>query len=290
MDSFTRKRIDITFQLGEGQFGISGFNTIKVQGLRVAADIVKAGGSFKGELNLRIYGMDLDTINRLSRVGRVLSSVTNNKIIVEAGDFDIGLANIYQGSIFAGWADFNAQPDVCFTVNAAAGFFQSVQPIAPSSYSGTVDAAVVCANLAQIGGFTFENNGVSVILKNPYFPGTLTDQFTACKQQAGIEGTIDQNILAIWPSNGSRNSIVPIISPATTLVGYPTYNSTGISLRTLFDPRITLGGNIQVQSALTPANGIWRVNLIAHNIESERQGAPWFSTIECSAVDHQVLP
>jgi hypothetical protein len=288
--SFTKKHIDVTFTLGQGQFGTSGSNSVTVSGLRVSVDIAKAGGISRGELSMRIYGLDLPTMSQLSKVGRLALSNVNNKVLVSAGDDESGMSTIFQGWICEAWADFNAMPDVYLTVNAQAGGFEAIQPVAPRSYKGTVDAAVVMANIAASCNLAFENGGVSVILSNPYFPGTATAQFEACKAAAGINGQFNDNgVLAIWPRDGSRGGLQPLISPSGGMVGYPRFNATGITVKTLFNPAVIHGGTVQVQSSLQPACGTWRVNTMAHNIESKRVGGAWFTTLECSSLDRVVL-
>lgn len=286
--SFTRKKINVTFLLGEGQFGETGADTVKYEGLRTRVDIAQAGGNFKGALNLQLYGLNLSEVSQLAKVGRSPVSVRSNAVIVEAGDDEIGMSNIYEGTIHEAWADYNNAPDCSFTVAAMAGFFQSVRPAPPSSYQGTVDAAVVMNNIASAMKLTFVNNGVSVILTDPVFPGSLWDQALSCSIQGNFCWTIDRNIFAIWPIGGSRNGpneVIPIISPDSGMVGYPRFNANGISIVTLFDPRITLGGQVKVESALEQACGIWRVGMLAHNLESEQPNGAWFTTMDCHYVN-----
>ena len=106
--TFTQKQIAVTFQLGQGQFGTSGFNTVAIAaapgrpGPRIQCDIAQAGGIAKGQMNLRVFGLPLALMNQLARVGRTLNlGQQQNLVSVSAGDSESGMAVIYQGSIFS---------------------------------------------------------------------------------------------------------------------------------------------------------------------------------------------
>lgn len=286
--SIVHRKINVTFALGQGTFGESGFDVVTLTGLRCQVDIAKAGGISKGALHLRMWGLTLDQMMQLSKVGRLATSTQLNTVSVDVGD-DAGMSNVFQGSIYQAWPDFAALPDVAFDVQAAAGWFEAIKPVPPTSYKGPVDVAVIMSDLAQQMNLGFENNGVSAILTNPYLPGTAWDQVTAAAQAADINFTIDSGVLAIWPRAGKRQAVPPVISPDTGLIGYPQFNATGITLRTLFNPAIRQGATVQVQSELKPACGEWRVNTIAYNLSSEQPNGPWFQTLDCSLLDRMVL-
>jgi hypothetical protein len=128
-------------------------------------------------------------------------------------------------------------------------------------------------------GLAFENSGVTGKLSNPYFPGSARSQAQACARAAGISMIIDNGKLAIWPKNGSRNGAVPLISPQTGMIGYPSYTALGIMLKTLFNPSIGFGGKIKVQSELPAACGEWAVYSLDHDLEAMMPNGRWFSTV-----------
>ncbi|MGA9869288.1 MAG: hypothetical protein WBQ75_22880, partial [Acetobacteraceae bacterium] len=163
------------------------------------------------------------------------------------------------------------------------GLQDAMRPVPPTSYPGTPDAAVILAGLADQMGYAFENNGVSVILSQPYFPGTARTQALACAKAANIEMFIDDTsqTLAIWPKGGNRGGEIPLISKDTGMVGYPAYSG-GQQMRvtTLYNPSIRFGGQVKVQSSITPADGEWTVNKITHHLESMMPGGEWFTYLE----------
>ena len=287
--SYTQKAIDVTFQLGTGSFGESGYDTVTLSGLRVEADIVVAGGASMGNAQLRIYGMPLPLMNRLSTLGLLPATLRRNTVTVSAGDAS-GMATIFDGTIFPGRSLRQPMPDTAFQADAYTGGLAAWRPVAPTSFKGGADAAMILAGLAKQMGFTFENSrNVSVQLANPYFPGTALDQVQECADAAGIDYVLQNGVLAIWPRGNSRAGETVFISPATGMIGYPSFSSQGIDFSTVFNPAIQFGRVIEMQSSLTPANGKWIVRTLAHDLTSQTPGGAWFTRVSAASPGLVVL-
>ncbi len=288
--TLARRYINLTFALGQGNFGDSGFDTVEFTGLRTSATISKAGGVSMSQLQLRVNGMSMSDMNTLSTLGKPLVDGRNNSVTVVAGSEDAGEGVVFTGTISEAWVDMASAPDGVFIVNAFTGLLDALRPIPPSSFQGQADAATVLAGLAVQMGVSFENNGVQVQLANPYFPGTALAQVKACAQAANIDYVLDDGVLAIWPKGEARGGAIPLITPATGLVGYPQHTENGIRLTTLFNPAITFGGQVQVESALTPAAGTWTVFSLSHQLEAETPGGAWYTHLDCSVLGHNAQP
>jgi hypothetical protein len=93
----------------------------------------------------------------------------------------------------------------------------------------------------------------------------------------------DLGILAIWPKFGSRGGAIPLIAPPPLggMVAYPTYSALGIDVQTLYTPSIGFGRQVQVQSSLQAACGVFTVVGLRHQLECEMPGGKWFSTVNC---------
>jgi hypothetical protein len=278
---FTHKQIAVSFELGEGSFGESGSDAIKLSGpLRAAAEITATGGPAYSTCHLAIYGMTLSHMNKLSTLGMRVAIMRKNVLTVEAGDVGGGLSVAYRGQIIDAWGDFNAQPEVAFYVNAGAGALAALKPIPVTTYNGLADVATIMKGLASQAGLGFTNDGVASHLIDPYFPGTIREQMRRCAEAAGINwDDSDGKTLAIWPSGGFRGGDIPIISADTGMIGYPSFTQSGIELTTLYNPSINFGQRIKVKSSLTAANGTWYIQGITHSLQSEMPGGEWNSRI-----------
>ena len=279
--SFVKRLINVGFGKGEGVFVDSGSNQLLVTGLRVSAKIIKAGGPSMGTASVQIWGMTNSTMNDLSTLGMRVRVVGRDTISISAGDADSGMAVVFQGTITNAWADFTSAPDVVFHIDAHIGLEQATMPADPTSFQGSVDVATIMAGLAAKMGVAFENNGVSIQLSNPYFPGNPRAQVMACAKAAGCKWALDDGKLVIWPSNGARDGQTPLVSPKTGMVGYPAFIAQGIMVRTIFNPSIGFGQKIQVQSDLQRATGTWAVFSLDHELESLMPHGQWFSILGC---------
>jgi len=278
--SFKKRLIETTISLApsgsntqQPQFE-GGGNTVTLSGLRTSCRVNKAGGPSDSTADITIYGMSESKMNQLSTLGVQINLVPKNSIVVQAGDED-GLSTVFQGYILSAYADHNASPQVAFRISAQTGLPDATVPTPVTSNQGSGDVAVMMADLAGKMGLYFENNGVTAKLSNPYYPGSPKTQFDAIKRDANIEGTIDNGKLAIWPKNGSRGGAVPLISPETGMIGYPSYTAYGIALRSIFNPSIGFNGKIKVESRLQPACGEWVVYAMDYDLESLVPKGKW---------------
>lgn len=285
--TFTKKRLRLTIGLavGAGTFEGTPSNTVTLTDLRMVADLINAGGESMGQAQLRVFGLTQSMLNQLTVIGMINRVNPMNKVLLEAGDDAGGMHMVFMGIIADAWADYNSAPDVAFNILAYVGMDAALKPVAPSSYnSPSADVATIMADLAKTMGLDFENNGVQVKLSYPYFPGTALMKVRACASAARIHYWIDRGTLAIWAEDTGREGEMPLISPETGIVGYPSLSSKGMTIRTLFNSSIRVGGDIIVESSIPMACGKFRVGTFAHSLSSELPGGPWFTTLECYRV------
>ncbi len=269
--AFTQKLLRFTVALADG-------SQVVFSGLRSTCTIIQGGNADLGGAEITIYGLTLSDMNKISTLGVLIQWVRRNVITVEAGDTTSGMGVVYQGNILNGWADFQAMPNNSFRISARAGLFAAVQPITPTTINNAnADVATLMNGLAVQGGFHFENTGVQVQISYPYLSGTILNQIDTLAKAANINYTIDSNnTLAIWPRNSQRGSQIPVVSEQTGMIGMPTFNSLGVQVDTMYNPSITFGQFVQVQSSVVPAaNKTWAISSLTHELSSMLQGGPW---------------
>ncbi|MDB5777615.1 MAG: hypothetical protein JWP38_3748 [Herbaspirillum sp.] len=284
MSSFTKKRLDLTITLGTGSFGETVGSTVKLSGLRMIADIAFAGGATMGALQMRVFGLPQAMMNQLTTIGLVATDLLGkNAVTLAAGDDVNGMRMVYQGSITSAWADYSSAPDVAFNIIAAAGMDAALRPVPPVSFnSPSVDVSSIMSQFATTMGYAFKDLGVSAKLSYPYFDGTALSQARSCANAADIWMTIDRGALVIWPKSGAVMGDIPLISPATGLVGYPSPSSGRISFTTVFNQDIYMPGKVQLESSIPMGRGVFITFKVSHSLSSELPGGPWFTTVECA--------
>lgn len=280
--TFARRIINLQFQLGQGDFGAAGSDTVTLEGLRCSVDIVRAGIAFS-QAQIRVWGMSLDLMKRLTVTQQFyIEQRVNNRVIVEVGD-ETGVGTCFVGTIWEAWVDARNAPDVSFNVGATSSLLKTSRPVPPLSFKGGVDIGLAVQTIADQLGYDFENSGVVATLQNPYKPGTLRAQLESLCRDVGCSYDVDENnrVVAIWPKNGKRGGEVVRVAPDSGLVGYPSFTQGGIAFTTLYNPNITFGRNIRMESIVPAANGEWTVMGLAHRLETNIPGGQWFTDVEC---------
>jgi hypothetical protein len=285
-----RRVMAVTFDLGQGAFGETGANRVKIggmpapnqPGLRASANIVEAGGPSMGSLDLTVWGLNMSIMNQLTTLGLRAQMIRRNLVTLEAGDTEGGVAAVYQGTIKDAWIDFESMPSVAFRVLCFSGLYEAVKPIPPTTINGVADVATVLAGLATQAKAGFQNNGVTGSLYNPYFPGTIREQIARCAEHAHINWDLSNGYLTIWPKDGQRSQFVPIVRPDTGMVGYPGFQPMGVRATILFNASIRPGQRIRMESDLHGATGDWVVSKMTHALETEMPNGQWFTRFEAN--------
>lgn len=282
--TFSQRLINVTFQLASGTFAESGTDTVKLTGLRVSAHIQKAGGPSKNTSEIVIYGMPLSLMNQLSTLGMIVRLIPRNTITVEAGDAS-KMTTVFTGTIFTAAADFGNSPQSLFRVQAQTGLAEAIISIPATSYTGRTGISTIMAQLAKAMKLPngFENNLPNeVFLNNPYLPGTAWEQMKRAARAAGVGADVDDGTLVLYPLDGPRLGPMPLVSPSTGMIDYPTYISQGIMVRTEYNPAIRFRSLIQVAgSIVTAANGTWLVAGLDHNLDAFMPNGQWSSMMQC---------
>lgn len=283
MPSFSdKKQLRFVITLGTGKFGSSEHDQIILQGFRATADIDKAGGMMMGTLRAKIYGVKQADMNSVTTLQWKPGTLIPNTVEVYAIDGAVETL-VFAGNIVNAWADYQSMPDVYLHIQAQSAFFNALRAVPPRSFKGGVDVASIMAQIARDLGYVFENNGVITRLTDIYLPNTGMEQAKDLARAAGCDLYLDDKILAITPPNVPRKVLIPLISPASGLVGYPTFDGVGVNFQTLFNPAVTFGGSIKLETDVQQAAGEWVVTSVGHRLESEKPGGAWFSSIRGNA-------
>jgi hypothetical protein len=278
------------------QFAGTDSNTITLEGFRASVRIQWAGAPTATQADVKIYGLNDSTMQQLAVLGIVFNSVQKNSVTISAGNPKSGFTAVFGGTIWSSMPDYNQAPNVPLLMTAQAGYFNQIVPIAASSFPQTTDVATMMAGFAAQIPAGFENNGVTVQMPPSYFPGSLIQQIRRCARTANINAELvdADSKLAIWPIGGSRTKLtsVPLVSKTTGMIGYPTISPNGfVVVKTLFNPQIAFGGQIQVQSSRVPqANRMWAVQRVDLELDSLVPHGEWKQIVYCYPVGFPAPP
>ena len=241
------------------------------------------------QLELSVLGLPLDVMHKLTVLNKLaLPQERNNYVSVFADD-----TLAFSGGIREAWVDAGNPPDVAFTLTAYAGLQAAIRPVKATSFSGPVSADTFFATMARLitdgpnlTPYGLENNGVTGVLENPYYPGTAIDQIRAAARALRCEAILDtdRQLLVIWPYGKSRGEQELLVSAETGLIGYPQFTQSGIAFTMLYNPALGFGQKIRMKSVLEAANGSWVVRALQHNLSCETPGGPWFTRVETQLI------
>ncbi|MDG6346404.1 baseplate hub protein [Glaesserella parasuis] len=288
MSSFAFKKLRVTIALGQKGLNFDDKNnTIVAENLRVSATIQSGNGAIQPNAKIMIYGLSQNVMNRIAKISWNIKQEKLNSIKLEASsDGGQTYTTVYFGTITFAYPNYGSAPEVILTVDSVTAMNHQILPAKPLSFKGEVDVASAISEICKSMDMRFENSGVTAKVSNPYLPQTALDQIKKLCEAVDATMVVELDTIAIAPRGKPRKIKVPIISPQTGLIGYPTPTLQGISLQCLFDPLIKHNGQIEVRNSLIEStNGQWRIYGLTHYLESEIAGGRWFSAIDASRLD-----
>ena len=280
VSSFQRRRIRVTFQIATGTFLREGDpDTVVLEDYRTSVDIDAPGGYEFSVCRLRMYGIEQQTMDRLSIIGYFPLGYMANSLRVEATDNQGVFSTIWLGQIYSAQPDYTGAPDVAFVVEARAGLIGSLAPTGATSFPGAQKVSLMMGQLASELGLTLENNGVESTLTDQYLSGTASQKIQRIADAARIQFWYmpEQGVLAIAPQGVARQGDPISYNFTNGLVGWPTKTHVGVMFTALFNPAIFHGSRILLESDVSACNGEWYIVSMSHRLDGETPRGAWFT-------------
>lgn len=275
MASFTIKKLEAHITLAQGGFnpGTGQSANTKIVRLGMDAEVSKPGGKEKNKCTVKIYNMPLSDMETLTTLAFDPLAVKNNRLTLMAGDEENGLSQVFQGDITSAVPVFTDNASASFEIQAVTGYVQAVTPVKPLTAAGAQDVASLLQRLAGQMGLSFKNRGVQgVQLRDIAFVGGAEEQARQIAEAARIYLILDDKEMIIAPLGTLREEdsegSTPVLSGSTGLIGFPSFDSKGISCRCIYEPKIMIGGPVRIKSIVPKASGLWRVTSLTHSLQA----------------------
>ena len=282
--SFNQKSLRVTLLLNEKNpaFDKEGNNTIVFEGLRVIAQIQSGNGSVSPFAKIQIFNLNLNAINQLTKIKWNTDREGKFNFVKLEANINGEYSTVYEGTIHFAYPNFGSVPDVVLTIYSSIAMNHQINAVAPTSYKGEVDVAQAINALCQQMGMRFENNGVNAKVSNPYLPQTALEQVRALCTATNTSLYMDLNTIAITPQGKAREVQIPVISPQSGLIGYPTpLMQGGVTFSCLYDPLLKFGGLVEIQNSLIEAaNGRWLIQGLSISLESGVPNGKWQADVQ----------
>lgn len=304
-----KRKLDVAFNIVTGGFGPNGADSLTLSGHRVRAHITNAGMASGSSLSLRVEGMTLSSMNRLSVIRSRQTWQNANRLTLLGGDDSSPMAVVFSGYVTAAFADFTGAPNVAFQVEANNLCLSAASAMPPISFNGAVDFETVATAICYTMGWRVKNHGVKAVFPSYYGYGDPRSALERLCMSVKAIFHLDENMsfLHIWPRDFAYADDIdvdmPYISAKSGLIGYPAYSDARVLFECLFNPNIRYNSplrlksnyapagwvnnqNGQVPSQTSPANGIWTPYIIEHNLESEVPDGQWTTFVGATRGDN----
>ena len=292
MDVLQNKVIKVTLKLNGKDTVFSSetkANKISSDGLHVQAVISYGAGNITPTAQINIYGLTIETMTPLMRIQWNTMQAVLNTIQVEVGDkSDTVLSLAYEGNITFAKIDTSNAPTMCLQIESQMSVVESLTPRQPNTYTKGQDGAVIIQQLAQSMGYQFSNNQASHILTDDLtMEGSYLNRIQLLATNCDFDLYAEQRSITICKRGYSRLVKIPVITPTTGLIGYPSPDIRGITFRCLYSPLVRFGGIVRIAESLIPTcNGDWRTYGVRAILETNVSASRW--EMEVSAVPRNV--
>ena len=276
---FTKKKIRLEITLQYGKFG-NGTNTVTIEDLPISVSIKKEGFPSMNTAKIFVTGLSSDLMEALTFLNYRVLTINRNYISIYAGD-DSGMSLVFSGEISLAKPNFNNAPSVRMEFEAFTGYSSRVVAAPPLSIKGNIPVSDICAKIASEMGFTFVNDGVDKIAKNPRLSGSNMNKLINLAKDYNIGITVDDGSVRIF-NKGSSERIMLSVSDENGLIGYPSFEQNGISCSVEYTPNVRLWDKFEIKTVLSKASGEWFIQSIEHRLDANIQGGLWQTDLKGS--------
>lgn len=250
-----------------------------LNGFRATVNIELGGLPSKNIADVSIYGLSLESLQNYTSLIFLPPKVFDKRNQI---DISIDNAPVYKGDTRYCFADFSTFPNVSLRAQGVFGLANSLTPVKSQTIYGKdkLPIATVFETLAKQMGYSFVNNGVEGNCPDVILYGTLFEQANYLAKILNVGISLFNNYLMIAPYGKPFWNGRVKINKTNGLIGYPSFNSNGVTFRTIYNPLIKVGCLVELESIVPKASGTWYVNSISTNLSTIENGL-WESEVEC---------
>lgn len=271
-------RVTLTLQDENVFFTAQGDNRLSSTGLAISTAITYGNGAISPTAQITIYGLPISTMNKLFRVQWNTMQSILNMVKIEVGEQGGQLSVAYEGNITFATTNMDASPTPSLVITSQMAVVEKMKATLPFTIpkDTPTDVADIIAFLAKDSGYQFENHGVTHILTDTSLNGSNIDKIEKLAQMCNFDLYIEQRLIVICPKGADRPLKIPILSPDSGLIGYPSLDQRGLSFNCEYNNLVRFGGVTRIKDSLiTVANADWRVYGLVANLESNIPQGKW---------------
>lgn len=255
--------------------------------------IIQTGINYQANIaTVVICGMSENDINTFTRtnLSGFIDIYTTNTVTIYAG-YELGSDGlpplVYSGGVIKAAPDYNSSRDRPLIITSMQYFAIRNINLPPTNLQGIISRDNVLRFICNNAQLHYEGYKVTGNDYNPIFVGDALSQLDQALRKYNLVRYMSQNpqtnlnTVEVAPKNIPFDEVPYILNVKTgEMIGYPQIEDYGFSVRTYFNPNLTIGKAIQVESITVPLinNKNLYINNMVHELHNREES--WQSTLQ----------
>lgn len=272
---YSKRSLRFDFVNETSSFEDSGNNTISISEARATVSFQSAGNLFGTQINVSIFGLGIDMLAALSSKAMGLFGSDTERISMKVF---VGETAIFAGYMTSSIANMNAIPNAALMITATANADLQNKPASPFSFNGATPVPDIINAICNAAGYKAYITGLDgLVVTNPHYEGSIFTQLESLCNDVNVAMSVAPPSISFWPQDSTRDDVMPFISPEYGLIGYPIFSNGGLMFQTQFSTLLTTGRNVQIETSLPHASGVYKLTSVNHELSSWMNDGPWHS-------------
>jgi hypothetical protein len=238
--------------------------------LEISASGSKSSNEIPNEFTISITNLNENTRNQILTENNVLDrQIKNKKVYVYAGRESKGYSLVYSGVIRI--VTVSQPPNIVLTMQTYTGELEKIQQSIRSG-GETIRLSVLSQQIASGLGLNLIFEATDKNIGNYSYSGGKLNEIKKLNEAGNVSAYIDDTNLIVRNRNTALEGYEVSISQENGMIGTPSINERGVTVKTLFNNEIIIGSLLNVTSLLNPnATGTWLVNKITYDLQNRGQ-------------------
>lgn len=272
---YSKRSLRFEFVNETSSFDDSGNNTISISEARATVSFQSAGNLFGTQINVSIFGLGIEMLAALSSKAMGLFGSDTERISMKVF---VGETAIFAGYMTSSIANMNAIPNAALMITATANADLQNKPASPFSFNGATPVPDIINAICNAAGYKAYITGLDgLVVTNPHYEGSIFTQLESLCNDVNVAMSVAPPSISFWPQDSTRDDVMPFISPEYGLIGYPIFSNGGLMFQTQFSTLLTTGRNVQIETSLPHASGVYKLTSVNHELSSWMNDGPWHS-------------
>lgn len=275
MSLYSKRSLRFEFVNETSSFDESGNNTISISEARAMVSFQSAGNLFGTQINVSIFGLGIEMLAALSSKAMGLFGSDTERISMKVF---VGETAIFAGYMTSSIANMNTIPNAALMITATANADLQNKPASPFSFNGATPVPDIINAICNAAGYKAYITGLDgFVVTNPHYEGSIFSQLESLCNDVNVAMSVAPPSISFWPQDSTRDDVMPFISPEYGLIGYPIFSNGGLMFQTQFSTLLTTGRNVQIETSLPHASGVYKLTSVNHELSSWVNDGPWHS-------------